>query len=126
MKAMSEFLEITAASGGKSGWFATLLGGGGTSAAARPKPASKASPKAVARPAAVRKPASAPPTSVADLKAKGYVMKGVISKENTASKIAKGKWNAADTYYTIRNKVFPGTAIDEAHIEKGMCVWMKK
>ena len=105
----------------KSGWFATLLGGGGTPAVSKPK-AAASKPKAAVQ----KKAAGSPPTSVTDLKAKGYVMKGVISKENTASKIAKGKWNAADTYYTIRNKVFPGTAIDEAHIEKGMCVWMKK
>ena len=32
----------------------------------------------------------------------------------------------ADTYYTIRNKVVPGTLIDAARIEKGMGVWMKK
>ena len=46
--------------------------------------------------------------------------------DDSASKIAGGKWNAPDTYYTIRDKVFSGNTIDDAHIEKGMCVWMKK
>ena len=44
----------------------------------------------------------------------------------TAAKIAGAKWNAADTYYTIRNKVIPGNIMDPAHIEKGMGVWLKK
>ena len=71
-------------------------------------------------------PSSGAPTSVAHLKARGYVQKGVVSPTTSASKIAGGKWNAPDTYYTIRNKVFPGNAIDESRIEKGMCIWMKK
>ena len=50
---------------------------------------------------------------------------GVVSKERTAIKIAGAKWNAADTYYTIRNKVIPGSAINASRIEKGMAVWMK-
>ena len=37
-----------------------------------------------------------------------------------------GKWNAADTYYVIRNKVIPGNIVDPAHIELGMTIWMKK
>ena len=49
-----------------------------------------------------------------------------MSKNVSAAKIAGAKWNAADTYYTIRNKVIPGSRIDAAHIEKGMSVWMKK
>ena len=44
----------------------------------------------------------------------------------TASKIAGSKWNASDTYYTIRGKVFPGNTINSLHIENGMCIWMKK
>ncbi len=70
--------------------------------------------------------AKAVPKSIADLKSMGYSMKGQVTKGKTASEIAGGKWNASDTYYTIRNKVIPGTKIDPAHIEKGMCVWMKK
>ena len=61
-----------------------------------------------------------------DLAARGYEMKGTVSKNVTASKIAGAKWNSPDTYYTIRNKVIPGSRIDPAHIENGMCVWMKK
>ena len=66
------------------------------------------------------------PKSIAQLKARGYVLKGSISASNTASKIAGSKWNAPDTYYTIRDKVVPGSSIDATHIEKGVCVWMKK
>ena len=94
----------------------------------RPAPAPK--PVPVSKPASASK--SAPvvagtaPKSIAQLKAHGYVQKGTVSKGVTASKIAGGKWNAPDTYYTIRDKVIPGNAIDAAHIEVGMCVWMKK
>ena len=56
----------------------------------------------------------------------GYEVKGTVSKDRSASKIAGAKWNAPDTYYTIRNKIFPGNAIDAAHIEVGMSIWMKK
>ena len=66
-----------------------------------------------------------PPKSIAELKARGYVFKGSVSKGVTASKIAGGRWNSKDTYYTIRNKVIPGDAIDPAHIENGMGIWMK-
>ena len=93
-------------------------------------------PAPVLKPAPVAKPASAPkpapvaagtaPKSIAQLKAHGYVQKGTVSKGVTASKIAGGKWNAPDTYYTIRDKVIPGNAIDAARIEVGMCIWMKK
>ena len=66
------------------------------------------------------------PKSVDELMARGYVRKGLVSKANSASRIAGRKWNAADTYYTIRDKVIPGTQIDAARIEKGMSVWMRK
>ena len=88
-----------------------------------PRPAAQKS--AVAAKPTSKSPSGAP-TSIVQLQARGYVQKGVVSPALSASKIAGGKWNAADTYYTIRNKVFPGNAIDPAHIEKGMCVWMKK
>ena len=92
---------------------------------AKPKPAIAVKPKA----AIETKPAQAPsgaPKSIAQLKVRGYEQKGTVSKSNSASKIAGAKWNAADTYYTIRGKVFPGNTIDPAHIENGMCIWMKK
>ena len=88
----------------------------------KPKPVDKPKPQLAAKPAAP----SGAPTSVAQLKSRGYAMKGTVSKENSASRIAGAKWNASDTYYTIRNKVISGRDIDAAHIEKGMCVWMKK
>ena len=99
---------------------------------APPKPVAPPKPAIVqARPVAVQpKPADPPrpnaPKSIAQLKVQGYVEKGAVSKSNSASKIAGSRWNAADTYYTIRGKVFPGNTIDAAHIEDGMCIWMKK
>ena len=81
----------------------------------------KPEPKPSAPPA---RPAS-PPKSIAELKSRGYVMKGAVTKGVTASKLAGSKWNSSDTYYTIRDKVIPGTSIDPSRIEKGMCVWVK-
>lgn len=97
------------------GWISRLLGSGG---AAKP-PSSPASAKTI------KAAPVGPPASISELKARGYVQMGVVSKERTAIKIAGAKWNAADTYYTIRNKVIPGSAINASRIEKGMAVWMK-
>ena len=95
-----------------------------------PKPKTVVQTKpAPAKPSAQAKPSSRPtgaPKSIAQLKLAGFVEKGTVSKTVSASKIAGGKWNAADTYYTIRGKVFPGNTIDSAHIEDGMSIWMKK
>ena len=118
---------------GTPGWISRLLGRGGPVAqpsASKSKPVVTSKPASPPKSAAPSKPAttskgSASPRSIADLKRLGYVQKGVVSKGQTALKIAGAKWNAPDTYYTIRNKVFPGTAIDAAHIEKGMVIWMK-
>ena len=100
------------------------------------KPAARpASPKPAAKPAAAKpppKPAapahalSGPPRSIAELKARGYEIKGIVSASITAAKIAGAKWNSPDTYYTIRNKVVSGRDIDPARIEKGMLIWMKR
>lgn len=87
-----------------------------------PKTASK--PKTAAPPKAVI--TAAQPKSIADLKARGYRLVGSVSREQTALKIAGSRWNAADTYYTIRNKVISGSAIDPARIERGMSIWLKK
>ena len=66
------------------------------------------------------------PTTVSELKAQGYKLRGTVSKTVTAGRIAGPRWNAADTYYVIRGKLIPGNKVDAAHIEKGMGVWMKK
>lgn len=81
--------------------------------------------KLVPAPVAPVAPPQAPPKSIAELKSRGYTFKGSVTKGVTASKLAGGRWNSKDTYYTIRNKVIPGDAIDPAHIENGMGVWMK-
>ena len=60
------------------------------------------------------------------LKARGYSVVGTVSKGVTAGKIAGKRWKSPDTYYTIRDKVISGSQIDEARIEKGMRIWMKK
>ena len=70
-------------------------------------------------------PSQVPPKSIAELKSRGYALKGSVTKGVTASKIAGGRWNSKDTYYTIRNKVIPGDTIDPSRIEDGMGVWMK-
>ena len=90
-----------------------------------PRPqAVKENPKP--KPQAVQAEPKGAPRSIAQLKVQGYEQKGTVSKTTSASKIAGAKWNSPDTYYTIRGKVVPGSAIDSAHIEDGMCVWMKK
>ena len=88
------------------------------------KPVAAISAKPAAKPAQTRQ-YKRPPTSIAELRQQGYKQLGTISPYNTASRIAGGKWNSANTYYTIRNKVIPGNLIDPAHIEKGMGVWIK-
>lgn len=70
--------------------------------------------------------APSPPKSKEELLARGYVARGQVNKTQTASKIIGGKWNSPDTYYTIRNKVIPGSQIDPAKIEVGMVIWTKK
>lgn len=121
---------------------------GAKSVSAKPaqKPAAKkpAAPKAVSSPKPVSpkpaapkpttpKPAapppaqiSAPPKSIAELRARGYVDCGTVTKERTAVKIAGKAWKSPTTFYTIRNKVIPGNSLDPARIEKDMHVWMKK
>ena len=97
-------------------------------AVAPPKPKAVAAPKpavAASKPTA-RVDTSVAPKSIAQLILRGYEQKGKVSKTTSASKIAGSKWNASDTYYTIRGKVFPGNTMDAAHIEDGMCIWMKK
>ena len=104
----------------KPGWLSRLLGMKGD---AKPTPASPSAP--IQQQKVIKAVLPKPPASIADLKARGYVQKGVVSKEKTAIKIAGAKWNAPDTYYTIRNKVIPGSAINAAKIEKGMVVWTR-
>ena len=98
-----------------------------------PKPTPKPTPKPASTPKPVSKPApkasvavATPPRSVAELKARGYVDCGTVTKERTAIKIAGAAWKSSQTYYTIRDKVIPGSNLDQAHIEKGMHVWMRK
>jgi len=88
--------------------------------AAKPKP--KPKPTVKAAPVAV----SAAPKTIAELKARGFVDRGTVTKDRTAIKIAGAAWRSPQTYYTIRDKVIPGSSLDPAHIEKGMHVWMRK
>lgn len=82
--------------------------------------------KAVKPPKPAIRAASGTPASEEDLNRRGYDVVGVVSAKNTASKIAGKQWNSPDTYYTIRNKVIPGSKIDPARIEKGMKIWLKR
>ena len=104
-----------------SGLFSWL--GFGQKSAAPATPTVKPAPAAPSvRPAVV----AAPPKSKEELLVRGYVARGQVNKTQTASKIVGGKWNSSDTYYTIRNKVIPGSQIDPAKIEVGMVIWTKK
>ena len=112
------------ASSSVGGWFASVIG---KKPGPSPRPTVKAAPKPPPKAVVSSRPAaSGAPTSIAQLKALGFVNRGTVTKSVSASKIAGGKWNAPDTYYTIRDKVIPGNAIDEGRIEKGMSIWMKK
>ena len=71
-------------------------------------------------------PTGAAPKTIEQLKARGYTVAGTVSRGVTASKIAGRRWKSPDTYYTIRDKVIPGSQIDDSRIERGMRVWMKK
>ena len=112
-------------SGGIFGWFRPSAAPPPTSPPVRPAP--------TARPVVSQSKPSAPsasfkalPTSIADLKARGYTARGTIQKGGrTASQIAGSRWNSPTTYYTIRNKVIPGNMINPAKIEVGMVIWMK-
>ena len=96
--------------------------------AAPPKPSVRAAsaqpPKP--RPRAGPRPSAPAPRSVAELKLRGYVERGVVTRECSAIKIAGSAWKSPSTYYTIRNKVIPGNMLDPARIENGMHVWMRK
>jgi len=102
---------------------ASWVGGGGQKANVQ---SPKVSAQSVKPKTTSVKPSGQSPKTIAELKARGYKMVGTVSKNNGAMKIAGKKWNSADTFYTIRDKVIPGNTIDDAHIEKGMGVWMRK
>jgi N-acetylmuramoyl-L-alanine amidase len=68
----------------------------------------------------------APPRTIAELKARGYAVKGTVSKQQTAIKIAGKKWNHADTYYVIKGKVVQGNEVDATKLGAGVAIWMKK
>jgi len=93
-----------------------------TAPKATPAPAVRAQP---AQPARVSVSA-APPKSKDELRARGYVARGQVNKTQSASKIVGGKWNSPDTYYTIRDKVIPGSQINPAKIEVGMVIWTRR
>jgi len=80
--------------------------------------------RAVAAPKPVLRTAA--PKSIAQLKSGGWVLKGYVTQGKTAMKLAGARWSSGDTYYTIRDKVIPGSSLDEAKIEKGMGVWVRK
>lgn len=89
------------------------------------KPAVKKIVKTTAK-SSVKTSIQSSPRTVAELMSKGYTVRGTVTKERTALKIAGAKWNAPDTYYTIRDKVISGSSLNPSRIEKGMRVWMRK
>ena len=129
----AEYANVDARGGQQktSGLFSWLGFGQKSAAPATPtvRPAAPATTIVKPAPAAPSvRPAvvAAPPKSKEELLARGYVARGQVNKTQTASKIVGGKWNSSDTYYTIRNKVIPGSQIDPAKIEVGMVIWTKK
>ena len=124
MKAHYPAQGVLAASNPSGGIFAWLRDGKAKSSEPPPKSAVSAPPPPPK--SAVTARPTAPPKSIAELKSGGWELKGAVTRETSASKLAGSRWNAADTYYTIRNKVVSGKEIDPAHIEKGMGVWLKK
>ena len=96
-----------AASASSGGWFSKLVGGNSTKST-------------------IPKKSDAPPRTVAELKARGFEVKGTISKQSTAMKIAGRDWNRNDTYYLLKGKVVPGNEVDTSKLWAGVSVWMKK
>ena len=96
-----------AAPASSGGWFSKLVGGNSTKST-------------------IPKKSDVPPRTVAELKARGFEVKGTISKQSTAMKIAGWDWNRNDTYYLIKGKVVPGNEVDTSKLWAGVSVWMKK
>ena len=110
------------------GWFSRLIGSKKAPpkvpvvASPPPKPVAAAKkpppPKnTAARPSSPKSTVQAMvPRTVAELKARGYSVKGTISKNRTAIKIAGRAWNRSDTYYLVRGKVVSGDKVDAARL----------
>lgn len=118
------------------GWFSKLIGGKGRPPDPTPEatiaPGGKNAAAPPAKPA-IRKNAApgfavtaARPRSAAELKALGYEVKGTISRQRTAMKIAGRAWNRSDTYYLIRGKVVSGDKVDTSKLWPGVSIWMRK
>ncbi len=95
-----------------------------------PAPAPKQKrPKRDLKKDVARKPSAsfvAVPQSIKELRAQGFVSIGTVTKKRLPFAIAGEKWNAPDTFYTIRNRVIPGNILNEKRIEDGMNVWRRK
>lgn len=124
------------------GWFSRLIGSRKAppkAPAVAPQPTKPKASAGVKKPPppknAIARPSSPPaarstvqamtPRTVAELKARGYSVKGTISKNRTAIKIAGRAWNRSDTYYLVRGKVVSGDKIDAAKLRAGVSIWMK-
>ena len=87
-------------------------------------------PKPPGKPGATPAPPSSSfrkiPQSIAELQRQGFESIGSVSKTNLPGRIAGPKWNASDTYYTLRGRVIPGNVLDPRHVEAGMSVWRPK
>ena len=118
-------LAASAVPPGFFSWFGGKKGNASPAISATPPP-QPANPKPAAPPPRARPVPATPPKNAADLRARGYVCRGAVSKGRTASKIVGVKWNSPDTYYTIRNRVTPGDKVNQAKIEIGTMVWTKK
>lgn len=95
--------------------------------AAAPAATKPAARKPVARTGTLKNAAKpSVPKTLADLKAlKGYAQ-GVIGPGRSASSMAGGRWNAADTYYWTRKKVVRGNKVNAQSLEKGALIFYRK
>ena len=101
-----------------------LYGGVDFMAKFYPKPAETRIERKTVAKAAPSKPTAAPRTR-AELKSQGFRLKGLVGAGQSPIKIVGEKWNAPDTYYLLRDKATPGSAIDPKKLEKGTEIWRK-
>ena len=65
------------------------------------------------------------PQSIPELHAQGFRAIGTVTKKKLPLDIVGKKWNASDTYYSIRDRVYPGNIMKPQRFEEGMVIWRK-
>ncbi len=78
-----------------------------------------------AKPAETKLERKAAPRTRGELTSQGFRLRGLVGAGQSPIKIVGENWNAPDTYYVIRDKATPGSAIDPKRIEKGTEIWRR-